>query len=641
VFVPYTLEKSMKLVSAVVLAFAIAQVAIAQPAPPIEVPELEYLKAVNQAEPTSDPQLIFLLSAQFANANRLQEGISVFDGMLAQFGPRLTPAQKAMYLTALAPLRARNVVNVPPEQRAQWVKDTVAMLDDADKLTGGQAYFSRWMSAVVRAGLPAAMGQGEHARQDLIWCEQHTDAFPHLGWLREIYFQLGAQLRAKGDIAGAERYLRQSGYKSWNKPVTMTAPFSVDSRDGNKFWSRRIQEVVPGRVFVLSGFDFTEFYFIVSEDGKQLIAIDAAARSDTAKAAYEALKKRIPGLPSLTTVFVTHAHWDHVGGERYFRSVGHDVKFYGSANNHLEQSLERDAGRGYAARFFGQAFNVQDVWNYKPDVSVDRVTRVRVGGTEFELIPEAGGETQDALLIHMPREGIMFTGDVMMPYIGGPFLEEGNLDGMFVAIEDISKRNPRLLLHGHEPLTRVFNSPALLRTVRSDLTWLREQVIAAMRAGDERGSIQHANLMPPGILQQGAGVQLAYLVLRENVINRIYDQHAGYWQAHLEGMDSLTLAERGRMLIDYLGIDEQRLAQAAKRMMADGRLEQAAMLVQWARARGPIGPELDEVGRTAFAKLAEHYQEFNPFKFIIYTGEAHLDLAPVHTEDAASADAAH
>src|SRR5260370_42337214 len=60
-------------------------------------PELEYLKAVNSVAPPRDPQLLFLLMAQYSNANLQNEGAEFFSARLKEFGPRLTDAQKALY----------------------------------------------------------------------------------------------------------------------------------------------------------------------------------------------------------------------------------------------------------------------------------------------------------------------------------------------------------------------------------------------------------------------------------------------------------------------------------------------------------------------------------------------------------------
>jgi glyoxylase-like metal-dependent hydrolase (beta-lactamase superfamily II) len=622
----------MKRLAALLLSAALAAPAFAGPAPVL--PELEYLKAINRAGPPADPQLIFLLSAQYSNANRLEEGISTFESLMREFGPRLDPVQKALYLTALASLRAQHANDVSLPRRIGWVRDTLAMLDEAKSLTHGEAFVTRWMSGIVRARLPSIMGERANAKQDLQWCEQHASAFPHPGWLREVYFSLGSLRRAEGDEAGAARYLAQSGYAKWDKAVTLTTPFAVDAGNGHTFGAQAIREVVPGKVFVLSGFDFMDFSFVVSADGKELVSIDAGTRVDTARNAYEALKRRVPNLPPLTTVLVTHAHWDHVGGSRFFREASPGVKFYGRGNYAEEQARESTAPSRYGSRFFGKAFDNKEVRDYKPDVAVNAGAELRIGGTRFELIPASGGETEDAMMIYMPAEGVMFVGDVMMPYVGSPFVEEGSLDGMFAAIDAIARRNPRILLHGHEPLTRTFNSPALLAQVRLQLAWLRDRVVEAIVHGDDRAQIQQRNLVPPGIAQAMPGSQLAYLVMRENTINRVFDQHIGYWQPDLQGMDSVTLADKGTMLFDYLGLDEGKLADAARRMIADGRHEQAAQLVQWARARGPIGADLDQAGRLAYAKLAERYQEFNPFKFIVYTGEAQLELQRVRPEPA-------
>jgi len=146
-----------------------------------------------------------------------------------------------------------------------------------------------------------------------------------------------------------------------------------------------------------------------------------------------------------------------------------------------------------------------------------------------------GGETHDAMLINLPDQGIMFVGDFIMPYLGAPFVEEGDLQGLLDAIDIVVEKHPRRLLHGHEPLSRNFASSSMLAQLKTDLVWLREQVLSATRRGDERGVIHQANLVPPGLLNQ-PDVYQPYLILREHVIDRLYDQNVGYWQADLQGL---------------------------------------------------------------------------------------------------------
>jgi hypothetical protein len=76
-------------------------------------PELEYLKAVNSVAPPRDPQLLFLLMAQYSNANLQGEGAEFFSARLKEFGPRVTEAQKALYLSAIGLLRAQYASSVP------------------------------------------------------------------------------------------------------------------------------------------------------------------------------------------------------------------------------------------------------------------------------------------------------------------------------------------------------------------------------------------------------------------------------------------------------------------------------------------------------------------------------------------------
>ncbi len=308
-----------------------------------------------------------------------------------------------------------------------------------------------------------------------------------------------------------------SGYDSFDKSIMLTTPYAVNATKGHTFYPKRLREIVPGKIFNLSGFEFTEYYFVVSKDGKELISIDAGTRPDSAQVAYEFLRDRFPDLPPLTTVLVTHAHWDHIGGYRYFRNLGPQVKFYARDNYRTELEIVTKGFRGFTY-FFGTEFKEEFIFDFKPDVAVSQRTEVTVGGTHFELIPVPGGETIDGMFIHVPEHGTLFVGDFIMPYIGAPFLEEGNIQGLFEAIDVAVSLNPQHLLHGHEMSTRIWSSPALLAKIKTHLQWLYRETLKGIWNGLDRAAIHHQNLMPP-FIHQNPDVQLPFLVMRVNVIN--------------------------------------------------------------------------------------------------------------------------
>jgi len=599
-------------------------------------PELEYLKVVNRSGPPEDPQLLFLLMGQYANANLHREGAELLAALLKEFEPRLSDAQKSLYLSAIGALRAGHANEVFLLRRYGWVKDTIGILEEAKEKSSGNIYVVRWISGVVYAQLPSTFGKRQAAKDELSWCLQNMDKAPHPGWAREVYFALARLAKEDGDEPRALEFLRLSGFPDFDKSITVTAPNSVDHASGHTFSGKRIVEIVPKKIYALSGFEFTEYYFVVSDDGQELIGIDAGTRPDSAEAAYAALRAYAPGLPELTAILVTHAHWDHVGGHRYFRSLNPRLKFYASANYRDEISRVNAAPRTFARRFFGERFDLDEVTTFKPDVMIARPTELKIGGTRLELIPVHGGETDDALFIHVPDHGTLFVGDFIMPFLGAPFAEEGNLGGLLEAIDVVTRLKPRHVLHGHEPLNRIFATPATLAAMQSHLAWLRAEVLAAIQRGNDRSAIQQANLIPPGLIAGEPSAHVPYLVMRENVINRVFHQTVGYWQPDLQGMDALGRGDRGSMLVDYLGVTEGQLSRGVERMIADGRYELAANALDWARGRYPDSVRLYSMERLAYLKLTEKYQEFNPFKFIVYSGKGGLDLPQLTPATAAA-----
>jgi hypothetical protein len=107
--------------------------------------------------------------------------------------------------------------------------------------------------------------------------------------------------------------------------------------------------------------------------------------------------------------------------------------------------------------------------------------------------------------------------------------------------------------------------------------------------------------------------------MRENVINRTYDQNVGYWQPDLQGMDHLSQEEFGSLLTHYLELSEQQLVSVIEKMLKSGDHALAARTTTWALTQYPSSAKLQELRKIAFLKQKEKYQELNPFKFIIYS----------------------
>src|SRR6266849_5365394 len=138
-------------------------------------PELEYLKAVNSVAPPRDPQLLFLLMAQYSNAHLQSEGAEFFSARLKEFGPRLTDVQKALYLSAIGLLRAQHAASVSLLHRVGYVKETIAILEQAKQLSAGKIFVVNWIAGIVHTELPGVFHQRKAAEAELAWCVENGD----------------------------------------------------------------------------------------------------------------------------------------------------------------------------------------------------------------------------------------------------------------------------------------------------------------------------------------------------------------------------------------------------------------------------------------------------------------------------------
>jgi glyoxylase-like metal-dependent hydrolase (beta-lactamase superfamily II) len=609
-------------------------------------PELEYLKAVNDAGPNGYVLNILLLTVQYTAVNRSAEGIRVFEGYLRDYGPRLVPWQQGVYLSSLALLLAHQAQVTPvwklvevlelgrrSLEVARQAKEVTAALPDFDEQMG--KLVARWVSGLLNAALPPPLGNRQTAFEDLMWVSdtilatvyRQTRAYM---FLRETWFELARLFNAAGDPVRAEEYLRLSTYTTFEPHQTLFATLFACSPAGLRDGIKAVGVAGDGHVFNVTGHDMSEFNYVISKDRQHLIAIDGGTRWQTAEAAWQYLQGFFArqGItpPPLTTVIFTHAHWDHVGGQAFYRRLNPEVRFYARSNYRVEQADVVFLTPPYQW-FLSDQFNLQPVADYRPDVLVEQdlppvQEGVVIGGTriEFKLIKGGGGETVDGMFVHLPDYNILYAGDFIVPWIGSPYNAEGNIESLLAALAWIEEIKPVLVLHGHGALDFFFPDWRPLAQIRPHLAWLFEATLRLISQHLNRPEIQERNLYPEAILAPDqAPVQLAYILFRETVINRVFRQYTGYWGGELREVDYLTQRELGSIFSRYLGLSPEQIAVATDAMMANGDLELAGQTVDWALTQFPDSQVLLQARGKAFLLLKQKWQMVNVFKFVMYS----------------------
>ena len=202
------------------------------------------------------------------------------------------------------------------------------------------------------------------------------------------------------------------------------------------------------------------------------ILIDTGANYNFAKQAYEAMQK-IEDL-KVSTIIITHEHDDHWMGNSFYKDRFNSIIYAPKSIN--ENYNENSKPRIFEILDKNEMENTKVI---KADVVVSDEKVINISDKTIKIIPtKLTAHTKDDLIVYLPDEKVIFTGDIIMNQ-RVTSNRDGSVIGTLKAIGLINYYDWNTLIAGHGTIT---DKKATDFTTKY-FTLLKTRVLEAIEAG--------------------------------------------------------------------------------------------------------------------------------------------------------------
>ena len=185
------------------------------------------------------------------------------------------------------------------------------------------------------------------------------------------------------------------------------------------------------------------------------LAVDAGHSEEHTREFYRALEEEGLPLPKLTVI--THWHWDHTYGMHavHGRTIARP-----ETNRHLLEIAERlEKDPGYGKKFLkSDPCIIREYAGGVPlkvvpaDEELQGDRTIDLGGIRVELCYTESPHTEDALLVFVPRDRVLFVGDAQLGEFPSWYMD---FDKMALLKDKVSRFDARTIVDGHwRPYTK-------------------------------------------------------------------------------------------------------------------------------------------------------------------------------------------
>jgi alkyl sulfatase BDS1-like metallo-beta-lactamase superfamily hydrolase len=237
----------------------------------------------------------------------------------------------------------------------------------------------------------------------------------------------------------------------------------------------------------------------------------------------------------IAKIVFTQSHEDHIGGWTAFNAPGAET--IAQANIAIVRAQFRDLGPAMARRSRRLwAGDVKQAVTERPEPVVtttfDDHHDFTLGGRRFELLSVKGGETLDSLVVWLPQDRIVFTGNLTGPIFGhvpNLYTLRGDriryVQWFIDSVQRVIDLKPEVLITGHgDPVRGAETIATQLTRIRDATQWLRDATFAGMNAGESLWTLMRTIRLPERLaLPQGHG-KVPWIV------RAIWEEHLGWFR---------------------------------------------------------------------------------------------------------------
>jgi alkyl sulfatase BDS1-like metallo-beta-lactamase superfamily hydrolase len=322
-------------------------------------------------------------------------------------------------------------------------------------------------------------------------------------------------------------------------------------------------------------------------------------------------RQRFRGINQLPIEYliITQCHGDHFGGAAGLRDPDTRIitqQRYEECREYwriLHDFYARRSNKLWGSMIKNQAEIKAKIQEITADITFDERHNFELGGRQFELYAAPGGESEDGVVVLLPQDRTLITGNLFGPIFGNmPNLYTLRGDKIRSAkrfiksLDFVCALHPAVLVTGHEVIVGEEVIQRALAKLRDAVLFVYDYTVDGMNAGKNVHTLMNEIELPDHLqVGQGHG-KLAWCV------RAIWEEYAGWF--HYDATTSLYGVPASSVAADIVELagGAEVLAARAERYLEQQQPLQALHLIDTALLVEPLST------RALQAKIAAHQQ---------------------------------